>query len=317
MQKKIIKENPQMIKKIIKRAAGIIYPSVSIPNHVKKDETGLLAIGAMLCKQQLSMNSNNINDYEFKIFSQWGDDGIIQYLIKNITIENETFIEFGVQDYQESNTRFLMMNNNWSGFVMDGSYEAMNHLKNQSWYWKYGLTHKAVFIDKDNINDLLAGTGFSNIGLLHIDLDGNDYHIITEIDLSKLNPSIIIMEYNSVFGKDRPITVPYSKDFIRRKMHYSNLFFGASLPAFDYALSKKGYSLIGCNLMGNNAYFVRKNLLNEKVVELSIENAYKESKFRESRNKDYFFSYLDGEERLAIIKGLEVINVKTNEMEKL
>jgi hypothetical protein len=263
------------------------------------------------------MNSNNINDYEFKIFSQFGDDGIIQYLIKNVAIENDVFIEFGVENYLESNTRFLLMNNNWSGFVMDGSEKVMNSLNNQSWYWKYCLTHKAAFIDKENINDLLSTTGFSNIGLLHIDLDGNDYHILTEIELSKLNPSIIIMEYNSVFGSERAITVPYHKDFIRTKAHYSNLFFGASLSALNFAATKKGYSLVGCNLAGNNAYFVRKDLLNEKVIEFSVKIAYKESKFRESRNPDYSLSFLAGKERLEIIKGLEVINVESNEKEKL
>ena len=136
-----------------------------------------------------------------------------------------------------------MMNNNWSGFVMDGSENSMNYLKDQSWYWRYSLTNKAVFIDKNNINELLANTGFSNIGLLHIDLDGNDYHILSEIDLSKLNPSIIIMEYNSVFGKDRPITIPYDKEFDRTNAHYSNLFWGASLSALSYLASKKDYSV--------------------------------------------------------------------------
>jgi len=305
-----------MMKDVIKKAAQLIGNYISIPNG-QNNETALLAMGAMLSKQQYSLNSNNINDYEFKIFSQFGDDGIIQYLIKNVEIKNETFIEFGVENYLESNTRFLMMNNNWSGFVMDGSNEAMKSLKNQNWYWKYCLTHKAVFIDKDNINALLESTGFTNIGLLHIDLDGNDYHILKEIDLSKLNPSIIIMEYNSVFGKDRQITMPYDKNFVRTKEHFSNLFFGASLPALNYEARKKGYSLVGCNIAGNNAYFVRKDLLNEKIKELSIDKAYKESKFRESRNEDYSLSYIAGKERLELIKGLDVLNTETNQLEKL
>ena len=305
-----------MIKKVIKKVAGVIGNAITESNS-QNNETAMLAIGAMLSKQQYSMNSTDINDYEFKIFSQFGDDGIIQYLIKNVEIKNDIFIEFGVQDYLESNTRFLMMNNNWSGFVMDGSEKAMNSLKNQSWYWKYCLTHKAVFIDKENINALLESTGFSNIGLLHIDLYGNDYHILKEMDLSKLNPSIIIMEYNSVFGKDRQITVPYDKKFIRTNSHFSNLFFGASLSALNALAIEKGYSLVGCNLAGNNAYFIRKDLLNEKVKELSIEKAYKESKFRESRNKDYSLSHIAGSERLEIIKGLEVLNIKTNQLEAL
>lgn len=305
-----------MIKKIIKKVALIIGNSI-LPSFSHCNETALLAIGAMLSKQQMSMKSNNINDYEFKIFSQFGDDGIIQYLIKNVEIKNNNFIEFGVENFLESNTRFLMMNDNWSGFVMDGSEEAMNSLKNQSWYWKYDLTHKAVFINKVNINELLKSTGFSNIGLLHIDLDGNDYHIFDEIDLSTLNPSIIIAEYNSVFGKDRLITIPYKNNFVRTKSHFSNLFFGASLSALNYIAIKKGYSLIGCNLAGNNAYFVRKDLLNDKIIELTTNKAYKESKFRESRNKDYSLSYIAGKDRIEKIKGLEVLNVKTNQLEKL
>lgn len=305
-----------MIKETLKKVARLIGNSIQISNQ-EKTEIELLAVGSLLSNQQYSMNSRNINDYEFRIFSQFGDDGIIQYLIKHISIENEIFVEFGVENYLESNTRFLMMNNNWSGFVMDGSEDAMNSLKNQNWYWRYSLISKAVFIDKENINELLANTGFSNIGLLHIDLDGNDYHILTEINLSKLNPSILILEYNSIFGNDRAITIPYDKAFVRTNSHYSNLYWGASLPALNHAASKKGYSLIGCNLAGNNAYFIKNSLLNDKVKKLSIEDAFRESKFRESRNKDYSLSYLAGNERIEMIKGLEVINVITNESEKL
>jgi len=305
-----------MIGNTIRRAASLIDRFIHMSNP-NRNMIELLAIGSMLSKQQYSMNSTKINDYEFKIFSQFGDDGIIQYLIKNIFVENEIFVEFGVENYMESNTRFLMMNNNWTGFVMDSSENAMNYLKDQSWFWKYSLTNKAVFIDKSNINELLAKTGFSNIGLLHIDLDGNDYHIFSEIDLSKLNPSIIIMEYNSVFGKNRPITIPYDKEFDRTNAHYSNLFWGASLSALSYLASKRGYALIGCNLAGINAYFLKKSLLSEKIKELSIDEAFIESKFRDSRNKDYSLSYLMGEERLEMIKGLDVINVITNKKEKL
>jgi len=279
-----------------------------------KDETELLALGSLLSKQQWLLNSPNFNDYEFKIFSQWGDDGLIQYLIKHIKIENELFIEFGVEDYSESNTRFLMMHNNWNGFVMDGSEQNMAKLKSKSWYWKYSLKSKACFITKENINELLAKTGFKNIGLLHIDLDGNDAHILAELNLKELNPSIIIMEYNAVFGKKRAISVPYDKDFLRTDKHYSNLYWGASLPALTYIASNKGYGLVGCNLAGNNAYYVRKDLLNGTIREKTVDEAFIMSKFRESRDKDFMLSYLAGNERAEIIKGLDVIDVKTNEI---
>ena len=282
---------------------------------MQRNETELLAIGALLSNQQLTINSGHLNDYEFKIFSQFGDDGIIQYLVRHIRIENKIFIEFGVEDYMESNTRFLMMNNNWSGFVMDGSAEAMESLQRQEWFWKYDLGCKAAFIDKDNVNMLLQETRFRNIGLLHIDIDGNDYHILETLDLSLLNPAILIMEYNSVLGPARAIVVPYDKVFNRTKAHYSNLYWGASLAAMNYIAGKKGYSLIGSNEAGNNAYFVRTDLLNEKVPPATIEKAYRESKYRESRNPDYSLSFVKGKKRLEMLKGLPVLNVLTGQPE--
>jgi len=288
-----------------------------IANALKKDETELLALGSLLSKQQQLFSSSNFNDYEFKIFSQWGDDGLIQYLIKHIKVENEIFIEFGVEDYSESTTRFLMMNNNWKGLVMDASEQNMINLKNQSWYWKYSLKSKAAFITKENINELLAETGFKNIGLLHIDIDGNDAHILAELNLKELNPAIIIMEYNAIFGKERAISVPYDKNFYRTEKHYSNLYFGASLAGLTYIADKKGYGLIGCNLAGNNAYYVRKDLLTEKIKQESVDKAFMPNKFRESRNKDYSLSYLDEDEQRKIIKGLEILNIKTGEIEML
>lgn len=305
-----------MLRKITGKFAALIGAHITIPAPAR-DESALLAIGAMLSKQQLSMQSDRLNDYEFKIFSQWGDDGIIQYLIRKLTIKNEYFIEFGVQDFSESNTRFLMMNNNWAGFVMDGSEANMQNLRKQKWFWKYDLKQKAVFIDKDNINGLLAETGMSDIGLLHIDLDGNDYYILEAIDFSKLNPSILILEYNAVFGPDRPVSVPYDKNFVRTKAHHSNLFFGASLAALTHGAEKKGYALIGCNLAGNNAYFVKREMLNSSIKEVSVSDAFRDSRFRESRASDYSLSLLSGRDRLDEIRGLEVVNVLTGEKEVL
>jgi hypothetical protein len=296
------------IKSFARKFGSLIQPN---------KEAELLALGALLSKQQLLIRSDDINDYEFKIFSQWGDDGIIQYLVRNIRIVNKTFIEFGVQDYTESNTRFLLMNDNWRGFVMDGSQMAMARLKNRDWFWKFDLDCKAVFIDKDNINPLLDEIGFSSLGLLHIDLDGNDYHIFKKIDLGKLNPSIIILEYNSLFGKDRMISVPYDKNFQRTRAHYSNLYFGASLGAFEYWARKSGYSLVCSNLAGNNAYFVRNDLLNQKVRSKTVGDSYKISNFREGRNTDGTLSFLSGEKKYEVIKGMRVVNVVTDELEML
>ena len=86
-------------------------------------EANALLLGKINTRQVLNINKlSSLKEAEFKVFSQWGDDGIIQYLINKIPIKNQTFVEFGVEDYTESNTRFLLMNNNWSGLIIDGSY---------------------------------------------------------------------------------------------------------------------------------------------------------------------------------------------------
>ena len=294
-----------------------LLKQITIKVFQKERETELLALGKILSNQQYQISSNNINDYEFKIFSQCGDDGIIQYLIKKLNIENKYFIEFGVGDFSESNCRFLMMNNNWSGFVMDASNTNIKKLKSESWFWKYNLLAKSKFVTRDNIDDIISSIKEENIGLLHIDIDGNDYHIFKEMNLKLLNPSIIIIEYNSLFGVVRALTIPYRADFNRTKAHHSNLFFGASLKALNHAAENKGYSLIGTNITGNNAYFIRKDLLNKKIKSLDIKSAYHYSKFREGRDLKGLFSFKSENERFKEIEGLQVKNVLTGEMELL
>lgn len=306
-----------IFKRIINHLSIKIANRVNIPLQ-QPEETSLLAIGKLLSNQQKLFATTNLHDYEFKIFSQFGEDGIIQYLVKKIPINNKVFIEFGVEDYMESNTRFLMMNNNWSGLVIDGSEQNINSIKRRDWFWRYDLEAKAAFIDKDNINDLLSGDKFHDIGLLSIDIDGNDYHILKQLDIARLNPAILIVEYNSVFGRERSITIPYDNKFQRHEAHYSNLYYGASLTALTELADSIGYALIGCTSTGNNAFFVRHDLLHHSgLPKMSASEAYIESRFRESRNADGTLSYLDLADRYEVIKGMDVLNVKTNTIEHL
>lgn len=275
-----------------------------------------LLFGKILVNQILNKDIKSLKEVEFKIFSQFGDDGIIQWLVNNIDIDNEFFVEFGVENYKEANTKFLMFNNNWSGFVMDGSSENIENLKKQDYFWKYNLNAKNVFITKENINNLLLEENINpNIGLLHIDLDGNDYYIFDEINC--LNPNILILEYNSLFGIEREISVPYREDFYRTKAHYSNLYFGASLKALHSLAYKKGFIFIGCNQAGNNAYFVRKDKINSKIKEISLEEGYVKSKFRESRDNNGKLNFLNKIEAYNQIKGIPIYNTNTKKMEKL
>ncbi|WP_461093757.1 hypothetical protein [Spirosoma gilvum] len=282
--------------------------------QAKEDNaTTKLAIGAMLAKQ--ATQATSMKEAEFKLFSQFGDDGIIQYLISYVKPQVDTFVEFGVENYEEANTRFLLMNNNWKGLVIDGSSTHIDYIKSRSFYWRYSFNAVASFITAENINQLLVSNGISGqIGLLSIDIDGNDYWVWKAI--TAVDADIVVIEYNSLFGSERSISTPYSPDFVREQAHYSYLYFGASLPALYGLAVEKGYAFVGCNQAGNNAYFVKKEKLNG-LPSISVAEGYVYSRFRESRNTEGQMCFLDGAERIALLEGLPVINTITNQNEYL
>ncbi|MBB6270753.1 hypothetical protein HDF26_001180 [Pedobacter cryoconitis] len=288
-------------------------------HSLKENNTAQLFLQANILSRLNQNNTihilKNIHLAEFKVYSQWKDDGIIQFLVDYLDIESKTFIEFGVSDYAEANTRYLLMNNNWTGLIMDGSEDNMKSVQREEIYWRYHLTALKAFITTDNINGLIEQNGFKDeLGLLHIDIDGNDYWVWKAITV--VNPVIVIVEYNSIFGKDKAWTIPYKADFDRNEAHYSNLYFGTSLCSIYDLAKEKGYSFIGCNSNGNNAYFVR----NDKIKDLEtkdINEGYVLSKFREGRDKNDKLTYLNGDDRLKEIKGMEVFNTRTNKIETI
>lgn len=250
-----------------------------------------------------------INEAEFKVFSQYGEDGILQYLIRETKIhpDEKIFIEFGVQDYIESNTRFLLQNNQWKGLIIDGSATYMESVRNSEIYWRNDLTAVDAWIDKDNINKLFADAGFQgDIGILSIDIDGNDYWVWEAID--SINPVIVVVEWNSVFGSRHAVTVPYDPSFDRATAHHSCLFWGASMAAFELLGVRKGYTLLGSNQVGNNIFFVRKDRLG-RLKGMPTQEAYVESRFRDSRDRSGSLNFLSGTDRYNEIKNLTVIDV--------
>lgn len=278
------------------------------------DEVKVLAAKSLIMQIAERGNLPDIKEAEFKVFSQFGEDGILQYLIRKTGIgpELRTFVEFGVETYEEANTRFLLVNDNWSGLVIDGSPASISQVRESSIYWRNGLTAIAAFIDAENINQLIGDNGFcGEIGLLSIDIDGNDYWVWDRIDV--INPIIVVVEYNSVFGPEHAITIPYDPSFIRSAAHSSYLYWGASLKALSLVADRKGYALVGSNSAGNNAFFVRRDRLND-LKELTPAAAYVESKFKESRDCNGHLTFLTGERRLEEIRAMPVYDILRGEV---
>jgi hypothetical protein len=256
------------------------------------------------------IKSSTLSHYEFKIFSQWGEDGILQFLTRNLSISNRTFIEFGVEDFFESNCRLLLMKDGWQGFVIDGSQVNIERLTSSYFYWRYPLQAISAFVTRENVSDLLDKSGFDNqCGVLSVDVDGVDWHLLDQ--LGHWNASIVVVEYNSVFGSRHPITVPYSSSFMRSRSHWSNLYWGASLPAFDLLLSKRGYSLVGVNSAGSNAFFVRSDLINDRIRPTTVADCFLDSRFRESRSPSGSLLFRTAQQSRDLISHLPVLDTVT------
>lgn len=255
----------------------------------------------------------HLHQAEYKVFSQFGEDGILQYLIRESGIkpEEKSFVEFGVQNYLESNTRFLLMNDFWKGLIIDGDPSAMKFVRNLDIYWRYNLTAVDAWIDRDNINELIQSAGFyGNLGILSIDIDGNDYWVWERI--SVVDPVIVVVEWNSAFGFDHAVSIPYDPAYSRQKAHYSNLYWGASIRAFEQLGKRKGYALIGSNQAGNNLFFVKENRLG-RLQKKSAEEAFVEACFRDSRDSKGTLNFLHGAARREEIADLPLVDLSNEE----
>ncbi|WP_271617361.1 hypothetical protein [Bradyrhizobium sp. CCBAU 51745] len=251
----------------------------------------------------------------FRVSSQWGEDGIIEWLVSNLPTLKQSFVEFGVEHYVEANTPFLLQHRNWRGLIADISTEAIEAVRKTDLMWRHDLTAVHLQITRDNINDLFTRYGFDGeIGLLSIDIDGNDYWVWNAITTA--NPGIVVCEYNGLFGDVYPISVPYDENFYRTEKHYTNLYWGTSIRALEHLANLRGYTFVGSNTEGNNAFFVRNDLAPQIEARIADKRP-RPPLFRESRDANGALTYLSGLRRSEAISEMPVVDVVTGELRPL
>jgi hypothetical protein len=251
-------------------------------------------------------------DAEFSVFSQWGEDGILSWLIDVISPNHRTFVEFGIEDYREANTRHLLMSRNWTGLVIDGSESNISALKRDSISYKYDLKSVCGFITRDNINDLIANSGFADhLGILSVDIDGVDYWVLEKI---QNRADVVVVEYNDLFG-DFPISVPYDPAFIRLEKHWSGIYWGASLTAFNHLLNGRGMRFVGTNRAGTNAFFVKEEHETKVRSRLTSVQTWN-CAIREVRNRDGSLAFRTYRECAHFIADLPVVDVTTGQQHR-
>ncbi|HHL70999.1 MAG TPA: hypothetical protein ENJ29_00695 [Bacteroidetes bacterium] len=221
-------------------------------------------------------DDRKLNKYEFQVFSQSGEDGIIREIFERIGVTNRTFVEFGVGNGLQNNTVNLL-SQRWRGFWIDGSKDYVEFIQNKF----------KTFIDAGELrlfHERITAEGieaiFDSIGvpdefdLLSIDIDGNDYWVWKAIE--KYSPRVVVIEYNSAFPPPVKWVIKYRPEYVWDGTQY----FGASLKSMEALGEEKGYKLVGSTFSGINAFFVREDLVADKFLEpFTAENHYESPKY--------------------------------------
>ena len=265
-------------------------------------------------KRQNYKNYKNINQAELRVFSQFGEDGIIDFLIEKLNIKFAKFVEVGTSDYSESNTRFLFETGKSEGLIIDSDEKLHSKVKSLFQLWRGNLKILPMFVDSDNLLKTLEKFNFSkNLDLFSLDVDGIDYWLIKKLP-NKIS-KIFVAEYNANFGSTLEVTVPYSEKFNRTEHHYSNLGWGMSLLALINLMNLKGYDFIGTNNAKCNAFFVEKsmtNLLNIDLPDTTKLNDFTNIKINEGLDINKNLAFYDNKQKIEVMKDIKVIDLKSD-----
>lgn len=221
----------------------------------------------------------------FRVFSQFEEDGKLLFIFSIIGMDNKTFIEIGADDGVNSNSANLYFNFGWHGLFIDANKKSIK--RGKRFFDKY--PHKYFYSPKficskvtcENINELISNAGFSGeIGLLSIDIDGNDYWIWDALNI--VSPRVVIIETHNEFGLNN-IVVPYDPEYIYPGKHPQ--YHGASPVAMTKLAEKKGYRLVGANELGFNFIFVKNGFADDILPEVSVESVLKHPSVNEGYKK--------------------------------
>lgn len=199
----------------------------------------------------------------FKVYSQHDEDGIIQEIFRRIGTAGRNFVEFGVETGVECNTAKLLIEG-WSGLWIEANAQSCKAISSifEVFLKDRRLALQQSMVTAENINRLIENAGLKGeIDLLSIDIDFNDYWIWKAVDV--VSPRVVVIEYNAGLRPPLSVTVPYQPN---RSADGTN-FFGASLEALVRLGQAKGYRVVGCNISGSNAFFVRSDLCADHFIE--------------------------------------------------
>lgn len=283
----------------------------------------LAAQGALRAARAAGQTFDNLWSAELKVFSQFGEDGILDYLCDLLSISKPRILEIGAGDFTECNSRFLAEVRGASVYAVDGTSGLLRNLRKGSLAWRTSLHGEELWVTPDNVRGLTerARHAMGGVDILSLDIDGNDFWVLQRIPLEGV--AIAVIEYNPILGPERAISVPRKDAFSRELEHWSWLYYGASLRAFVEFMARSGFRFVGSNRPGNNAFFVRSEFAPEKSAALETEAtrgglaSHTDWRIRDARDSHGQMSYRSASDALSGLSGLPVVNTLTGAHESL
>jgi len=225
-------------------------------------------------------NLNELNNFEYQVYSQNGEDGLLNEILNRLNIKTGFFIEIGVQDGLETNTTYLLMKG-WKGLWIEADKNYTLDITNT---FREEINSKALilkneFVTTENIEQILINANVpSTIDVLSIDIDSNDYWIWEKIKTQ--SPRVVIIEYNAFI----PYDVEWIMNYQKNKIWDYSTAFNSSLKSLEKLGKIKGYKLVACCKNGVNAFFVRKDLITGQFPALDIHDIYMPIRYYLKRN---------------------------------
>ena len=261
------------------------------------DVRDLQRIGIALSKGAVMMNARNIDltlpsTWEFSGFSQNGEDGIIDVLRRQLLGENRYFIEIGSSDGIQCNSAWLVVAEKYYGMMIEGDSRLVERARRMILWYSVGAECHNLFVTRESVKELKSLAIHHDPDVFSLDIDGNDYYVAQAILDGGFRPKIFVVEYNSVYGPERSMTIEYRRDFAFKKAHPTELYYGVSISGWRNLFERYGYCFVTVDRNGVNGFFVDPAsfdaafLSGVKGLEFA-ENRYQYIKFRKSSEEQF------------------------------
>lgn len=194
--------------------------------------------------------------WEFCGFSQHGEDGIIDYLCGRMVEPNRFFVEIGAADGLENCTAWLAFARHFAGLWVEGDRPMSRTSKAIVRKWNWAVNAVCAYAEPTRVDELLALCPHDAPDVFSLDIDSMDYYVAQAVLALGYRPKVWVVEYNSAFGPERAVTVPYAAGFERFAAHPTGLYYGCSLAGWRRLFEPSGYTFVTVESSGTNAFFL-------------------------------------------------------------